>query len=151
MKMTEERDRLLLRGCEMTAMMSRDPSTQTGAIITGPDGIMLGSGYNRFPFGMAQTEERMANRADKLSRIVHCEIDALVKAGRLGPGCSLYTTPFMPCDRCVVIMLHAGIKRFVTYKASPEKLVRWGEVFNLVRDYIDECGGTLIEYETPDN
>lgn len=128
--------------------MSKDPSTKTGAVIVGPVHEVIATGYNGFPRGMPDNEELYLDRNEKLSRILHCEVNALLYAGRsIPPGSSLYTVPFMSCDRCVVQMLQAGIRRFVAPKAPPDKLERWGEAFARTRKYISECGGILLEVE----
>lgn len=125
---------------------SKDPSTKTGAVIVGPDRSVLSVGFNGFPKGMPDLPKLYENREEKYSRIIHAEVNALLYAGRpLHEGCTLYIAPFMPCDRCVVQMLQAGIKRFVAPIASGDKLERWGEAFQKTRRYINECGGELIE------
>jgi dCMP deaminase len=131
---------------KLVASWSKDPSTQTGAVIVGPDKSVISVGFNGFPTGMPDDPELYANRDEKYSRIVHCEVNALIYAGRSIPkGSSLYTVPFMSCDRCVVQMLQAGIKRFVAPACPPDKAERWAEVFIKTRKYISECGGELIE------
>jgi dCMP deaminase len=97
---------------------------------------------------MEDTDERLNNRDEKYSRTIHCEINALLFArGPIPPDTTLYTYPFMSCDRCVVQMLQAGIRRFVAPRAAPDKLERWGEAFKRTRQYIAECNGTLIEVD----
>ncbi len=131
----------------LVASWSKDPSTKTGAVIVGPDKSVISVGFNGFPAGMADTDERLNNRDEKYSRIVHCEVNALIFAGRpLPAGSSLYTVPFMSCDRCIVQMLQAGIRRFVAPKCiDPDKLTRWADAFTRTRSYINEVGGELIE------
>lgn len=128
------------------ASMSKDPSTKTGAVIVGPRKEVIGVGFNGFPQGMPDSEELYNNREEKYSRIVHCEMNALIFAGRaIPPGSTLYTVPFMSCDRCVVHMLQAGIKRFYAPRCPEDKAERWAAVFEKTRKYISECGGELVE------
>ena len=139
-------DHRFLELAQRVSTWSKDPSTQTGAVIVGPDRGVISVGFNGFPKGMPDDPVLYDNREEKYSRIVHCEINALLYAGRSIPeGSTLYTVPFMSCDRCVVQMLQAGIKRFVAPVASQEKLVRWGDIFDKTRRYIAECGGILVE------
>jgi dCMP deaminase len=143
----EKWDRRYLELAYLVASWSRDPSTQTGAVIVGPKNEVISLGYNGFPQGMPDEDELYTNRDEKYSRIVHCEVNALLFAkGTLPDGVTLYTVPFMSCDRCVVQMLQAGIRRFVAPIATPDKLERWAEAFSKTRKYIHECGGELIEY-----
>jgi dCMP deaminase len=130
----------------LVSSWSKDPSTKTGAVIVGPDKGVISVGFNGFPSGMPDGQELYENREEKYSRVVHCEVNALLFAHRAIPaGSTLYTVPFMSCDRCVVQMLQAGIKRFVAPLATADKLERWGDAFNKTRKYILECGGELAE------
>jgi dCMP deaminase len=143
-----EWDRRFLELGDLVASWSKDPSTKVGAVITDGHNSIISVGFNGFPRGMEDTPERLGDRDDKYSRTIHGEINALLHArGSLPEGCTLYTVPFMPCDRCVVQMLQGGIRRFVTRVATGERLERWGATFEKTRDYINECGGELIEYE----
>lgn len=141
-------DKRFLDLTKLVSTWSKDPSTQTGAVIVGPKKEVISVGFNGFPSGMSDDEALYNDRDEKLSRIVHCEINALLFAGRPIPeGSTLYTYPFISCDRCVVQMLQAGIKSFVAPKPSEDKLARWAEAFERTRKYIKECGGTLLEVE----
>jgi dCMP deaminase len=138
-------DYRFLELAKLVSTWSKDPSTQTGAVIVGPQRQVVSVGFNGFPQAMPDSAEHYENREEKYSRIVHCEINALLFAGRVPPGSVLYTYPFMSCDRCVVQMLQAGILDFVAPKATEEQLTRWGAAFAKTRRYIDECGALLIE------
>lgn len=59
--------------------------------------------------------------------------------------CILYTYPFMPCNRCFVHMVQAGIKRFVAPKPTDEQLTRWGAAFEKTKLYAKEVGATILE------
>ena len=143
-------DRRFLDLASLVSSWSKDPSTKTGAVIVGPDKAVISVGFNGFPKGMPDNEELYANRDEKYSRVVHCEVNALLFAGRaIPPDSTLYTVPFMSCDRCVVQMLQAGIKRFIAPKATGERAERWAEAFERTRKYITECGGILIEVDKP--
>lgn len=125
---------------------SKDPSTKIGAVIVGPDNGVISVGFNGFPKGMPDDMSLYNNRDEKYSRTVHGEVNALIFASRpIPPQSILYTYPLMSCERCVVQMLQAGIRRFVAPIATDEHLARWGEAFDKTRKYISECGGTLEE------
>lgn len=139
------RDRHFLAMARLIAQRSKDPSTQTGAVIADASGVVVSCGYNGFPQRMQDRPEWYANREDKYSRIVHCEMNALIFARRDLAGCTLYTWPFMSCDRCVVHMIQAGITRYVCPVSPPDKLERWGAAFEKVRQYLRECQLELCE------
>lgn len=139
-------DQRFLELAALIASWSKDPSTQTGAVIVGPNRGVVSVGFNGFPQGMPDDEALYADRDEKLSRIVHCEVNAVLLAGRpIPPGSTLYTWPFMSCDRCMVVMLQAGLRRFVAPAAPADKAERWADIMNKAKRYIHECGGELIE------
>jgi dCMP deaminase len=123
---------------------SKDPSTKTGAVITQGKRV-ISMGYNGFPADMMDTPELYANREEKYSRIVHCEVNALIFAGRLPNDSTLYTWPFPSCDRCVVQMIQAGIERFVAPVPSKESIERWGPAFEKTKKYIQESRRWYLE------
>jgi dCMP deaminase len=121
---------------------SKDPSTKVGAVIArGKRFISLG--YNGFPVGVEDTEERLNERELKYQLIVHGERNAIIFAERSLVGCTLYTVPFMPCSVCAGMVIQAGITRVVApYSDNP----RWIESFKLTESMFREAGVTL---ETP--
>lgn len=125
---------------------SRDPSTKTGAVIVRPNRSVASVGFNGFPQNMPDDPELYANREEKYSRIIHCEMNALMfLRDESVQGYTLYTWPFMSCDRCFVHCAQAGIIRFVAPEATAEQLTRWGTAFDRVRGYAKETGLELIE------
>jgi dCMP deaminase len=133
-----------LKIAEHVSTASKDPSTKCGAVITDMDKHILSVGYNGFPTGMDDIDDRYVNREEKLSRIIHCEMNALLHVGLVPQGCTLYTYPFMSCDRCVVHMLQAGIKAFVAPKLTIDG-ARWKDSIERTKAYIVECGGSYVE------
>ena len=94
-----------------------------GAVVVGPDGRVVGEGWNR-------------NIVDH-DPTAHAEIMAMREAGqrlrnhRL-PGCTLYVT-LEPCAMCAMALVHARLSRLV-YAASDPKTGACGSVFDLVAD-----------------
>lgn len=139
-------DQRFLDLASLVSTWSKDPSTQTGAVITcGKQVVSLG--FNGFPMRMPDMPEWYANREGKYSRIVHCEINALIFAKQDVHACTLYTWPFISCDRCFVTMAQAGIWRFVAPKPTEEQAQRWGPAFDRVRQYAQEMGLELVEVD----
>ena len=124
---------------------SKDPSTKAGAVIVRPDKTVVSMGFNGFPKNMDDADELYASRPEKYSRIVHCEMNALLHTREPVAGYALITWPFCPCDRCVVHMLQAGITRFVFPEPPADALSRWGESFARAKRYINECGARYQE------
>jgi dCMP deaminase len=126
---------------------SKDPSTKVGAVIVRWDKSVCSVGYNGFPQTMPDEPELYANRDEKYSRIIHAEINALNFAREVVKGYTLYTYPFMSCDRCFVQMAQAGIYRFVSPKPTEDQLTRWGPAFDRVRKYASEMKLLLEEID----
>lgn len=139
------RDQYFLSLAEAVAARSKDPSTKTGSVIVDPLGRVVSSGYNGFPQRMPDLPELYADREQKYSRIVHCEMNALIFAGRDLHGCTVYTWPFLSCDRCAVHLLQAGVVRFVAPKVCSVTYARWEPAFIKTRAYIKECGAVCDE------
>lgn len=114
-----------------------DDEIPVGAVLIGPDGTVLGEGWNR--------------NITEHDPTAHAEIVALRQAGlRLGnhrlTGCTLYVT-LEPCAMCAMAMVHARIARLV-YAAGDPKTGAAGSVFDLLADprhnhRIDVQGGVL--------
>jgi len=114
---------------------SKDPSTKVGAVIA--DGKRVVSmGYNGFPKGVLDLEELYANREEKLERIVHAEINAILYANESLVGKTLYTFPFQCCARCAAQVIQSGIKRVV----APQSIdTKWKNSFLIANQMFREA------------
>lgn len=124
-------DRHFLRLALEHAQMSKDPATQVGAVIVGPDREVRSSGFNGFPRGIADLPSRLDDRELKLQLIVHAEMNAVLNAARIGTavkGCTLYLLATdraggvwggPPCTRCTVEVIQAGIAEIVSLPFKP--------------------------------
>ena len=121
-------DRRFLDLAKHIAGWSKDPSTQTGAVIVDPDDRIVSTGYNGLPRGTQDLPERLNNRDIKYKLIVHCERNALIYARQDMRGCTMYTWPFMSCAPCAAMVIQAGITRAV---APVNDNPRWAEDFDL--------------------
>ena len=149
--MSEKWDRHFLGLALYHSKLSKDPSTQVGSVIVGPDREILSAGFNGFPRGIADTAERLNDRDTKLKLVVHAEMNALLAAARTGmrlKGCTLYLAATdesglvwggPPCTRCVVEIIQVGIEEIVSFpvKSIPS---RWHEDLALARKLIAEAG-----------
>jgi dCMP deaminase len=141
-------DRRFLELAKLVASWSLDPSTQTGAVIVDPLRRIVSTGFNGMPQKMPDYPEWYADREEKYSRILHCEVNSILFAHRDLTGCTLYTHPFISCDRCIVVVAQAGITRCVAPKVvEPSHLERWEPIFKKSRQYAAEMGITIDELE----
>ena len=128
----------------LVAGWSKDPSTQTGAVIVRPDLTVASVGFNGFAKQMSDAPWLYEDRETKYSRIVHCEMNALLSAGEFVEEDTLYTTG-MCCDRCAVHLIQAGITRFVWREDSTDMKYRWRTSFDRTLAYFAEAGVETTE------
>ena len=100
----------------LSAMRSKDPSTQVGACIVNPYNRVAGIGYNGLPMGCNDDEfpwEREGSTLDtKYVYVVHAELNAILNSTTSLQGCTLYVSLF-PCNECAKAIVQAGIKKIV--------------------------------------
>ena len=107
-----------MASAEIVAKKSKDPNTQVGAVIVSPDRRRIAVGFNGFPVGLDETEERWG---DKYRFVLHAELNAIVNSKTDLTGWTLYTTMF-PCENCRNIILQSGISRVVYLNDSSVSL-----------------------------
>ena len=97
----------------LSAMRSKDPSTQVGACIVSEDNKILSMGYNGFPQGCSDDEFPWNREGEALDNkylyTTHSELNAILnyRGGSL-EGAKLYVTLF-PCNECAKAIIQAGI------------------------------------------
>lgn len=106
---------------------SKDPSTQAGAVITDQKNRLISLGFNGFPRGCDDSQEKYADRDIKLLRVQHAERNAILFANRDLTDCTIYVVPMPPCPQCAGMIIQAGISRVVTINMTDEQYQRWGD------------------------
>lgn len=139
-------DMRFIKLAKEVATWSKDPSTKIGAVIVSPDRRDIKLGYNGFARKMKDSPEFYENRELKYSRIIHGEINAIILAKCSLDGYTLYTWPFMPCDRCAPVVIQSGITRVVAPLPSNDKLERWKKSFDLSLSYFEEAGVEVVQF-----
>lgn len=141
--MTEKWDNHFLELARVHSLISKDPSSKIGAVIVGPDREIRSAGYNGFPRGIKDTEERLNSREEKYRIVVHAECNAILGAARVGTplkDCTLYlSSPFggAPCTRCTVEIIQAGIKEVVGHTGNcPD---RWKDDLEYSKSILKEA------------
>lgn len=133
---------------QYTATASKDPSSKVGAVIVRPNNTIASVGYNGFPRGMSDAPELYADRPTKYSRVVHAEMNAILNAHGPVDGCTLYCT-FLPCDRCAVFVVQAGIKRVVSPSPTADQMERWGASLEASKAIFEEAGVVVTTVDYP--
>ena len=111
---------------------SKDPSTKVGCIIVGSDREIRSTGFNGFPRGIEDSEERLTNREFKYPFICHAEGNAIMHAARIGVSlkdCTAFVT-WPPCTRCTRSLIQAGVRE-VVYPSGLEIPERWRDDFEM--------------------
>ena len=157
--MSERWDRHFLQLAVVVAHMSKDPNTQVGAVIVGPDREVRSTGFNGLPRALRDTPERLNDRETKLALVVHAEMNAIVNAARIGvplKGCGMYIAATDDtgalwggpgCTRCVLHMMQAGIIEVVTYPLKVDS--KWRANLEAARDLLGAGGLTYREVLEP--
>ena len=141
----EKWDRRFLDLASLVATWSKDPSTKVGAVIVDDLKHVKGIGFNGFARGVKDSPELLQNREEKLSRIIHAEINAVLNSCDSVHGCTIYLT-IPPCNTCASFLIQSGIKRIVWFKASDDLIRRWGESWKVSNSLLDEVGMEVTEY-----
>ena len=125
-------DKYYLDICKVVAARSKDPNTQIGCVIIGPNHEIRSTGYNSFPRGIRDDVPERLVRPTKYLWIEHAERNAICNAARAGTateGCTLYVE-IMPCMDCARAIVQAGITEVVI---SAERMAQWKQADSLVR------------------
>jgi len=125
------------------ATWSKDPSTKVGAVLVGKDRREIAVGYNGFPPGIADREDRLNDRDVKLRLTQHAERNVLDNARFDVRGGTLYTT-FFVCNECAKSVVSRGIVRVVC--PPPADREPWASDAEWSRQLLMEAGVNVIRY-----
>lgn len=135
-------DTRFLQMAWMVASWSKDPSTQVGCVLVDDRRIVRGLGYNGFPRGVCDCEERLNDRDQKYLFVQHAEPNAITNASGKTEGCTAYVTHH-PCANCAGLLIQAGIRRVVTHKPTGGIAERFAESFTASQAMFREAGVTV--------
>ena len=119
---------------------SKDPSTKVGCVVVGEDREIRSTGFNGFPRGISDDNDRLTDREKKYPLICHAEENAIMHAARIGvslKGSTAYVT-WPPCSRCARSLIQAGIKE-VVYSTTEEIPERWLDDFDISTGMLEEA------------
>lgn len=124
------------------AQWSKDPSTKIGAIAIGDNHRVLSTGYNGFPRGIDDSEDRLNNRALKYKYVVHAEQNCIYNACLNGislAGASLYVYGLPICSDCAKGIIQVGIKEIIIDESCFDRS-DWNESWDLSKSFFNESG-----------
>jgi len=102
----------------LSAMRSKDPSTQVGACIVNSQNRIVGIGYNGFPAGCHDDDlpwsRNSSNPLDnKYMYVCHAEMNAILnRISSDTRGCRMYVGLF-PCNECAKLIIQSGIHEVI--------------------------------------
>lgn len=142
-------DEYFIALAKLTAMRSKDPSTQVGACIVSADNRILSVGYNGAPNGFDDDNfpwnRQGENLETKYPYVCHAEMNAVLNyrgTRKDFENARIYVDLF-PCNECAKIIIQSGIKEVVylsnKYKDSENNIAS--------RRLFDSCG---VEYHQLD-
>lgn len=142
-------DRRFLSKAKEVSSWSKDPSTKVGAVAVSKKRIEISSGWNGFPRGIEDSEERLNNRSLKYQLVVHAEMNCIYNATYNGislDGTTLYVYGLPVCSKCALGIIQVGVARvvMVANKGKLESRSIWQEEFELTKRLFQETG---IEYQ----
>lgn len=129
------------------AAMSKDPSTQVGAVALDDDFNIVSAGYNGFPRRVNDDRSRYLDRETKLKLISHAEANLVAQAahgGRSLKGTSVIVTSLPPCSACAKLLVQAGVQRVCS--PHPAANPRWLEEAEIAAMIFDEAGVSRLYY-----
>lgn len=100
----------------LSALRSKDPSTQVGACIVNQDKRILSMGYNGMPH-CCDDEEYPWGHGEGLDSkylyVCHAELNAILNCNTGSvKNCTVYVTLF-PCNECAKAIIQSGIKEII--------------------------------------
>jgi dCMP deaminase len=126
------------------AKLSKDPSTQVGAVIFDPKRRLVSAGYNGFARGVKDTPERLQDRDTKYKLILHAEKNAIMFATAPLEGCTLVVT-HPCCAQCAALVIQSGIAHVMWPRPTAEFRSRWEEEYKLSKQQFAEAGVQVEE------
>lgn len=100
----------------LSAMRSKDPTTQVGACIVNQNKRIIGIGYNGFPYGCDDAtfpwQKEGAFFDTKYAYVVHAELNAILNSSENLMGATIYVTHF-PCNECAKAIIQSGINKVI--------------------------------------
>ena len=143
-------DEYFMAIAKLSALRSKDPSTQVGACIVSNDNRILACGYNGAPNGFSDDNfpwKREGNPLNtKYMYVCHAELNAILNYRgyrKEFEGAKIYVDLF-PCNECAKAIIQSGIKE-VIYLSDKYN----GTEGNIAsKKLFDECGVKHTQFKS---
>ena len=137
-------DEYFMAIAKLSAMRSKDPSTQVGACIVSNDNRILSIGYNGAPNGFSDERFPWGREGENLDTkypyVCHAELNAILnyRGSKKDLENSKIYVDLFPCNECAKIIIQSGIKEVIylsdKYANSENNIAS--------RRLLDECNVT---------
>ena len=146
-------DQYFMGVAKLSAMRSKDPSTQVGACIVGDDNRILSIGYNGTPNGFCDKhfpwDREGAPLETKYLYVCHAEMNAVLnyRGNRKELENARIYVDLFPCNECAKIIIQSGIKEviYLSDKYAAQ------DAFIASKKLFDSCGVKYRQIELSGN
>lgn len=132
-----------LRLAQEVASWSKDPKGGVGAVLVDERKRVIGLGFNGFPDRIPDDPALLADPDEKLPRMIHAEMNAVLNATRSVHGSTLFTT-LTPCAECAKLLIQAGVAAVYRLPHPEHRHTRWSASFETARRILDQAGVPLL-------
>jgi dCMP deaminase len=144
---------------QLSAMRSKDPSTQVGACIVNNEKKIVGIGYNGFPINCSDDILPWGKQSNneletKYPYVCHAEMNAIMnKNNQSLKDCIIYVSLF-PCNECAKLIIQSGIKKIIylsdkqnntNHNIASKKLL---DMANIIYEKYIPANNISIEFKT---
>ena len=140
-----------LRLAREVSTWSKDPSTKIGAVAC-KDKRILSMGYNGFPSGIEDTNDRLENKEQKYKFVVHGEMNCIYNATLNGvslKSATMYVYGLPICNECAKGIIQVGINRVVMCFTDASQ--KWQTSFLTSKTMFEESGIIMQHVEKIEN
>ncbi|EFA08016.1 hypothetical protein TcasGA2_TC005605 [Tribolium castaneum] len=124
------KNEIIMAFCEKVSRNSKDPKKKVGACVVNAQGQAIGWGFNDMPQSHEDFNKYWENREEKLLRVCHAELNAIVNSKGSLKNAKLYCTWF-PCNICAQLIVNTGIKEvFYDQELGP----KWAKMMNASKE-----------------
>lgn len=141
----------------LSAMRSKDPSSQVGCCIVNTEKRVVGIGYNGASKGFSDKDFPWDREGDyiktKYPFVVHSEANAIMNSTTSLKDCKIYVA-LIPCNECAKLIAQSGIKEVIyisdkhkdldAFKATPIILEQAGIK---IRKFVTNNKELIIDFE----
>ena len=112
-------DQYFMGIAKLSAMRSKDPSTQVGSCIVGHDNRILSIGYNGSPNGFEDNDFPWNREGEPLDTkylyVCHAEMNAIInyRGSRHELENARIYVDLFPCNECAKLIIQAGITEVI--------------------------------------